>query len=299
MNKHQHCNICHGTKFTNINKYQHAHLVQCCNCSFVFAQLIPDAATLSKHYAFYPLSETPPPLTIKRFEEILQSFRPFNKTNNLIDIGCGDGHFLAIAQQKGWNIFGTEMEKNALRVSNRLGATMCVGDVDFSLAPKNSFDVVTCFEYIEHVSDPLAEAKKMFDLLRPGGICYITTPNFSSLSGWLSGKNWNIVEFPEHLSYFTPRTIKLLYKKAGLLPHQVTTSGISISRIKESNSNAPRKEHTATIEPLKYHELRQEDEVLRNKIENNLALNLLKRTINGSLNLFSIGDSLKAYFIKP
>jgi 2-polyprenyl-3-methyl-5-hydroxy-6-metoxy-1,4-benzoquinol methylase len=98
-----------------------------------------------------------------------------------LDVGCGHGQFVFTACSNGWNARGIDLSESAIQVGKSFGVPIEARDVfDRSILP-DSFDLVTMFEFIEHLSNPGRFLKRAETIVRPGGIVYITTPNFDSL----------------------------------------------------------------------------------------------------------------------
>ena len=106
------------------------------------------------------------------------------------------------------------------------------GALDPARYAPGSFDVVTSFEVIEHVMDPGDELRRMHQVLRPGGLLYLTTPNYRCVGHWMAGADWSVVNYPEHLSLFTPRTMKRLLRQRNFAPLRIRTTGIDLMRIR-------------------------------------------------------------------
>lgn len=281
---HSHCLVCNSTNLSPKGKsYEHAYLVSCRDCGLVFGKRIPTPDELQAHYAQYTRDNSISPITVSRYEELLEKFEPYRKLNRILDIGCGDGHFLAVAQKKGWQVFGTEYTDEAVKVSRAKGIEIHQGSIQDYNA--DQFDVITSFEVLEHINDGREHVQKIKSLLRAGGLFYFTTPNFNSFSRkWLGGK-WNVIEYPEHLTYYTVRTITKLLTDAGFKKDSIRTTGFSPQRFKLSVGTATR--------------VGNSDESLRNAIEEKAYLRLAKNIVNGTLNAFRSGDTLKGFFIKP
>ena len=100
----------------------------------------------------------------------------------LLDVGCGSGSFLALAQARGWEPNGVEMSPGLSAACERkLGIKVSTGrfeDVDLLAG---SFDVVTMWDVIEHVIDPGFCIRKVKQLLRPGGVAVFCTPDEESM----------------------------------------------------------------------------------------------------------------------
>ena len=125
-------------------------------------------------------------------------------------------------------------------------------------------------------------------LLRKGGLVYCTTPNFNSLLRYRLKADYNVITYPEHLSYYTPRTLKNVFEQCGFQPMEVETTGISLTRLRTSKGTSDQ----AFISES------SDDEQMRNKIEEKWYLQLAKRLVNNTLSLFGVGDSLKGWFVK-
>lgn len=279
---HTHCTLCGSVEIGVLSKeYRHAFLVHCQSCGLVFGERIPSQQELTDHYAKYPRHTSISPLTIKRYEELLEQFEPYRRTNKMLDVGCGDGHFLATAKKKGWQVFGTEYTSDACEPARAKGITMHEGLIQ-SFSSESDFDVVTSFEVLEHITDANEHVAAIHKLMRKGGLFYFTTPNFNSFSRrWLGGK-WKIIEYPEHLTYFTPKTAENLLVKAGMKKLNIISTGITLRQFPNDGK------HYAASE-----------EQFRNSIESSGGLRFAKRFVNFWLTQLNLGDSLKGYFVKP
>lgn len=283
---HTHCLICNFQGTEILKGYEKDYLVKCKSCGFVFCEKKPTEQELINHYNGYPRNSSISPITIKRYNELLDNFESYRKTNNIIDIGCGDGYFLEIAKQRGWNVYGTEFTDVAIQVCSEKEILMQKGVLNSSNYRSIEFDVVTSFEVIEHINNPKTEVISIKEILRNGGLFYFTTPNFNSISRLILKEQWICIEYPEHLSYYTSKTINHLLISNGLVKLKIETTGIHINNIiKSFGSNAGKS--TGKIE-----------EDLRVKTETKLLFKILKKIINTILNVFKRGDSMKGWYVK-
>jgi len=112
----------------------------------------------------------------------------------LLDVGCGDGSFIARAQTRGFQVTGIDFDSNALAVAEAkfgLKSLFCGGLTDFKNAfPHRKFDAITFFGVLEHLDDPselLCNARQM---LNPAGHIVFTVPfrdrrpNFAFKEWW-------------------------------------------------------------------------------------------------------------------
>ena len=117
---------------------------------------------------------------------------------------------------------------------------------------------------------------------------YVTTPNFNALLRYRLGEQYDVINYPEHLTYFTRKTLQTAFEKNGFKKLRIRTTGMSITRYKTSKGTSNQEYVSET----------SDDEILRHKIENRWHLKQLKAFANWGLNLFKVGDSLKGTFIK-
>lgn len=288
MKMHLSCLICGSTNLKNLEGYEKAYLCQCEKCSFVFSKCIPTSQELEQYYYNYSINNYISPLTIKRYNEILDQFEPFRKTNKIIDVGCGLGYFLIEAKKRGWEVHGSEFSSKLIEICEQKNINVQKGKLNEENYPAGSFDIVTSFEVLEHINNPLTDLAGFNYILRKGGLVYITTPNFNSLLRFKLKAAYNIITYPEHLSYYTPKTLEKVFNKSGFKKIKIVTTGISITRLKISQGKSNQKIISAT----------SDDEKLRNKMDAKWHFKLAKNIINIALSTLGKGDSLKGWFIK-
>jgi 2-polyprenyl-3-methyl-5-hydroxy-6-metoxy-1,4-benzoquinol methylase len=151
----------------------------------------------------------------------------FNKENrHLLDVGCGRGDLLRVAQAVGWEITGIELSPLAVQQANALLGNSHVkeGDLQSLVLPQGTYSVVTSYHVIEHLLDPVANLVALRQLLQPGGIAFIETPNIDSLGARVRGKRWSHIIPPEHINYFNPDSLSYALKQSGFERYQVFTS---------------------------------------------------------------------------
>ncbi|PLX01586.1 MAG: hypothetical protein C0594_12910 [Marinilabiliales bacterium] len=281
-NEHHNCLICSSSHISNIIGYENAFLVKCNQCGFVFSKKIPSDDELVKHYDNYSRDDYLSPITSQRFNELLDGFEKYRKTNKILDIGCGVGYFLEVAKSRGWECFGTEFTNEAIEINRQKGILMNEGPLQTKNYKENQFDIITSFEVIEHINNPLDEIEAIKKILRPSGLFYCTTPNFNSLSRKKYKQDWIMIDYPEHLSYYTAKTINYLFTQNGFKKKKVSTTGIRSQNIPISNIISEE----------------SKDEKLRNMAENSFLIGFAKKIINFLLSVTQTGDTIKAYFIK-
>ncbi len=291
MQVNKSCLICSSTYVDQYQPFYNAHgLLKCTSCKFIFMEKIPSEQELTDYYAQYSYSEDAylSPLTIKSYNLLLDEFEKYRKHNRILDVGCGRGWFLQEAKKRGWVVYGTEYSSTALDLCNNEGIKMHSGALTENAFESNYFDVVTSFEVLEHINNPQEEIKSIYKFLRRGGLFYITTPNFNSYLRYQLKEKYNIICYPEHLSYYTRKSLKYLLSNNNFKTNKVLTTGISLTRLRTSKNNGSE----AIISEV------SSDEKLRKRISKNRILKLTKNLVNRALTLFGVGITLKGYFTK-
>jgi 2-polyprenyl-3-methyl-5-hydroxy-6-metoxy-1,4-benzoquinol methylase len=143
----------------------------------------------------------------------------------MLDVGAATGFFLDIARSEGWETYGIELSRYAAEVARGKGLRVSAGTTDDCDFPPGFFDVVTAWDVIEHMPKPLAELEKIHNLLKPGGLLVINTPDSGCMLARLLGKRWHLVVPPEHLNLFHRRSLKVALEKVGYSVIQRTTIG--------------------------------------------------------------------------
>lgn len=147
------------------------------------------------------------------------------KPGRVLDIGCGNGSFLALMRSAGWDIAGVESDPQAAKLaSERLNISVCEEQFGKGIFAAASFHAITLHHMIEHVHDPIGVIAECRRLLKPEGLLIIVTPNLSSVGHAFFGADWRGLEPPRHLHVFTPRALAACAELAGISVKSLQTS---------------------------------------------------------------------------
>jgi 2-polyprenyl-3-methyl-5-hydroxy-6-metoxy-1,4-benzoquinol methylase len=284
--RYRSCPVCAGQIRDLDGGYRSAWLARCRDCRVVFSARRPTDDELARHYANYGSRSFDSPLTRRRYQELLDSFEPYRRTNRILDIGCGRGDLLDEARKRGWNAFGTEFSARSLAIATGRGLNVVQAPATIDTFEAGAFDVITAIEVVEHLRDPTPEAQIVAHALRAGGLFYCTTPNFDSLSRRLVGSRWVNIEYPEHLFYFTAKTLERWLVRHGLEATSIISTGFSPSALRRSVSPSDPRFTTGS----------GSDEAVRVAFERSTLLGGVKRAVNRTLTALSAGDTLKGRF---
>ena len=142
----------------------------------------------------------------------------------LLDLGCGDGEYMEFMHNCGWHVVGVEPDSQAVARAEKKGLEVYQGDVLTARLPRDRFDAITMNHVIEHVAKPTVVLRKCRDLLKPGGVLVMVTPNNESYGHRRFGKDWRGLEPPRHMNIYNERCLRSLTQKAALVPERSFTS---------------------------------------------------------------------------
>jgi SAM-dependent methyltransferase len=134
----------------------------------------------------------------------------------VLDVGCGDGRFLASMKSRGWEVEGLETDPVAADLARRRTEGL-IHETFLEGAPvaPQSFDLVSLLHVLEHVPDPRETLNAAFDALKPGGLLLLALPNVACAESEIFGVVWYPLDLPRHYWGFTPHTLTRLVEECG------------------------------------------------------------------------------------
>jgi 2-polyprenyl-3-methyl-5-hydroxy-6-metoxy-1,4-benzoquinol methylase len=142
----------------------------------------------------------------------------------LLDYGCGNGVFLALAQGLGLEAVGLEVDPAARQQAKDAGLNVAANlDALGGDHERARFDRIVLRHVLEHLPEPVAILTDLAGRLRPGGLLMISVPNAASTQAEAFGPYWLGYDMPRHLWHFTAETLGRLAAKTGLEPVHVET----------------------------------------------------------------------------
>ncbi len=204
-------------------------VVRCRHCSLAYTNPRPSAASLAPfyppHYAPHALprnelgKRNPSRFWSRIFGRPCPERRgqlPWPGPGRLLDFGCGGGSYLCEMASRGWQVTGLDVSPEVVRsIRENLGFDAIVGSLPHPDLTPGSFDVITMWQSLEHVHNPLAVLRAAYELLIPGGKLVLAVPNFESLTATWYGENWFGLDLPRHLTHFSPRTLRDMLQVSG------------------------------------------------------------------------------------
>ena len=142
------------------------------------------------------------------------------RVGNVVDLGCGDGQAMASFPDC-FIPYGIEISTQAAAIADR--AFRARGGYAINAAcveglrrfPESFFAAASLRSYLEHEAEPLPVLRQLSRVLAPGGFAVVKVPNYASLNRRIMGLRWCGFRYPDHLNYFTPRTLGEMAGRAG------------------------------------------------------------------------------------
>ncbi len=219
------CLLCAG-HLVGLHRFGNRSVAYCAGCQLGQLVPLPSDAELAALYGSRTYFEgtdrvgysdyaSDEPQFERTFRRKLDSLLAHGKVRDLFEVGCGTGLFLREAKRAGVErVFGLDRNPWAIEQVRRMGIDGAVGSID-SLGAADQFDAAVMLDLLEHVTDPLPFLREVRTHLRPGGLLFVMTPNIRSLLARVSGARWVSFKIPEHVFYYSPRSIRILLERAG------------------------------------------------------------------------------------
>jgi len=220
------CLVCNGAKLYYLFSISDHRIVRCDDCGLLFINPQPSDEELSRIYGadYFLGSDTETgrqtvseikQATVQLYLSEIRRYRGC-KNGRLLEVGCGDGDFLACAEAEDWSVTGIEYSAAACEKTRqrlKAGKVFC-GQLPNAKLESQQFDLCVISDVIEHVRSPLDFLKEIHRVLKPGGTLFIATPSTDSWSARLMRQKW--MEFKaEHLTYFNRDTLQTALFKSG------------------------------------------------------------------------------------
>lgn len=230
------CRACLASSCSVSLSIGHFRLIGCQRCGFVFLDPQPDAALMDIYGEAYFRGLPGPEGTYNvegwdyfapgHLEQKRESCRTCMNwveghaaVGRLLDVGCGLGLLLAEARSRGWTVAGLDGSAFAVEYARRELSLEQVRLMDAGRLGElgDPVDAVTMLHMIEHVEDPLKLLSDVHGLLKRGGWLFLETPDIGSARARKAGADWRFIKIPEHVSYFSERSLRAFLERTGFI----------------------------------------------------------------------------------
>ncbi|MBX3228110.1 MAG: class I SAM-dependent methyltransferase [Labilithrix sp.] len=274
----------------------------CPRCGHSFVGALPTTEQLDELYAKYHYAAGPervlPSFLDRLVVDVIESFSPHRENGRILDVGFGDGGILRAAKNAGWDAHGVEFSRAAIIAGMARGlGPLYEGDFRTIPLPGAPFDVVVMSELIEHVTDPPSMLRRAAEVLRPGGLLYMTTPHGRGISARVLGGDWSVLCPPEHLQLFSIPSMRRALVAAGFSKPVVYTQGVLPHEIMAKVRRALPARARAQQAEARFDRVGKSHD-LNGRLMGTRRGRALKHAANTVLRLAQVGDSLRVRAIR-
>lgn len=235
------CPVCGGTQAAPLFTRDGYDIVACRDCRLAFVAQDPARIDFKSLYdeayytggsdavfADYVGQEAARRASARRKLMLLRQWPPrLPAQGRLLDVGCAAGFFLAEAKAF-YQVQGVELSDwSSAYARDRLGLDVFTGTLQQAALPAAQFDIVTLWDVIEHVPDPVPLLAEAARVLKPGGRLVLSTGDWGSAYAQARGRDWHLMTPPWHLSFFSRETMARAAARAGLKAVHCTSEGVA------------------------------------------------------------------------
>jgi 2-polyprenyl-3-methyl-5-hydroxy-6-metoxy-1,4-benzoquinol methylase len=239
---HETCPACGSTRIIDwysapdrfLLKDKAYHLYCCTICTLAWVGNPPPPEEIMEHYGdqYHSIvsegKEGGKEDVSSKWRPAIRAIEKHRSGGAILDMGCSSGNFLRSLSRDRWKPYGIEINTaTAERAGNEAGAEVFNGDVLDAEYPPDTFDVVTAFDVLEHMYQPVEVLKKVKTWLKPDGIVFLQVPNILSWEARFFGSYWFGLDVPRHLFHFSPKSLKTIGRTLGFGDLSVTTVPVS------------------------------------------------------------------------
>ncbi|HUJ41812.1 MAG TPA: methyltransferase domain-containing protein [Candidatus Acidoferrales bacterium] len=202
---------------TSLQHGDFTNIVQCSRCGLLYENPREPEEIIETRYeqvedAVYEREKEG---RVRTYQGMMPAIEKYSSPpGRVLDIGCYLGVFLDVARRRGWQTVGVEPSAWAAQRTREQGHQVINAPLRRSNLPAASFDLITLWDVIEHLHDPLGQLREIHSLLRPGGAFALTTMDTGSLYAKMCGRRWPWY-MRMHLYYFTRGTLARMLEEAG------------------------------------------------------------------------------------
>ncbi|MFM9058661.1 MAG: class I SAM-dependent methyltransferase [Planctomycetaceae bacterium] len=210
-----HCPLCarhHRPRVLRAGMGMHAVVAECRPCRIAYQSHRPSLAAsiayMDWRWASRDAYVADPEFGARRARFQLDLVRQQRGPTTLLDFGAGTGTFVRTATDAGYAATGIEHSPVARAEARKRHGVPLVEEAG------DDYDVVTLWDVIEHLRDPIGTLAELRRRMRPDGLLFVETGNWESWSRFVQGDAWGLYLF-DHQYYFSPRSLVATLRKAG------------------------------------------------------------------------------------
>jgi len=214
------CPCCDKTEHTLFGSKNDHDLYKCLSCSLIFVDPMPSDDALNDFYQnYHKTSQYTGKIESKqrRARKRIKSVKKYTQGKRFIDIGCNAGFAVEAARSLGLDASGIDLDQTSIEFARQyypLANFQAMSIQELAKTGK-TYDIIYCSEVIEHLPRVDDFVDSLYKILKQDGVILLTTPDIAHYSVAKKPIEWDAVRPPEHLLYFSKKSLGLLLKKHG------------------------------------------------------------------------------------
>lgn len=239
------CGVCHSTDSSPHIK-DGKFSINCCNyCSTYWVTPRLKPKHLKEIYqTIYWKSDSPKDLGYedylkhrslykKTFVRRFKNLKPFmaryeNSPKRVLDIGCSNGVFLSMMSENNWSGIGIDVSEYIIEEAQKANKSKTIeyrsGYLNEVIEELEKFEMITMWDVIEHVEDPIDLVKQVHKHLNDKGLLILETQNIKSLFAKILGRSWHHFKHFEHIYHFNREALEYMLTEAGFKIKNISTA---------------------------------------------------------------------------
>ncbi len=224
------CPLCDSKSFSLVTiRFDSGRIVRCAECGHTYLNPTLTDEMLSAIYQSYHASEDDS-LLMETVEAWFRDAKgPYQYAldfverwggfggKRVLEVGCGPARFLHECRGRGAHVSGVDISPGAVRLAKqRFNMEVICQAVEDAMGNgrlrRSAFNMVFAFEVVEHVKKPGSFVEALYELLEPGGLLFVSTPNFH-LFHFMGGAAPAVSQWVEHIHFFDPLSLANLIRR--------------------------------------------------------------------------------------
>lgn len=219
----KHCPLCYSENFRHLFvKHGFDHVI-CNSCDLIFTLQILDTKKIKfleegkegNTYGNYKMNAVANERDRIKFQYVFDQLGKYNDIKEIFDFGSQAGTFLDWASEK-YNIIGHEFHRPLREIAQKKGHNVLDSQLE-TIQFDKEFDLITCWDYLDHVLNPRLVIKNLSKYLRKGGLFFFAINNRDSLSARMMHEFSPMFVGPHHTMHFGINQLKILMNGYELL----------------------------------------------------------------------------------
>jgi 2-polyprenyl-3-methyl-5-hydroxy-6-metoxy-1,4-benzoquinol methylase len=213
------CPTCDQTATRPLFTKNNGNYCHCPNCDHIYLSNPLKQDQLINFYTGYPSSSLDWHRSESEFYKIiyekgLDMINQSKLEGTILDIGCSGGYFLSIASKRGLDVYGVEPNKVESEYAVDQGISILGQTID-DLPSDKEFDIITLWDVLEHIREPVSYLKRLRTHLNSTGLVFVQIPTCDSLAARVMRGACNMFDGIEHLTLFSAHSLDMAFTKAG------------------------------------------------------------------------------------